>query len=189
MVTPLAQDSRLGGGSVDNIVNAYCAATNSDVFEGKEWYAVARTIALSIHPNGVGIIAALSPATAWDVNVIAAREIVDHGDTKWQSSANKDKARRIMDGEDALDVLGGNKVRAFYKAIAGIGDEPVIDRHALSVFIGRHAGDKGARVLERKGAYAYVAKAYRKAAKVLGVDPHTVQAVTWVTWRNNNATA
>lgn len=184
---PLADDPRLEGGSVENIVDAYQNASEVDIFEGREWYAVANAIATGIHANGAGIMAALSPSASWDLNVTMAREIVADRDCQFQSWDNKKKALRILDGEKPLDVLGGNKVRAFYKAIAGVDTEPVIDRHAFSVYLGRHSTDKNTKVItDRKGAYQLVADAYRKAAAILGVDNHTVQATTWVAWRRIN---
>jgi hypothetical protein len=185
----LQQDSRLDGGHVDNILSCYRGASKVEKMNGENWYAVARAACLEIHPNGIGIVAALSPSTAWDMNLYAAQELVTTGYTRYQSRSNNVKAQRILAGESALDVLGGNKVRAFYNAIAGDEGPAVIDRHALSVYLGRHSTDKNTAVLQRKGAYQLVADAYHKAAEILGIDRHTVQAVTWVTWRNANGKA
>ena len=176
-------DVRLNAGGVEQIIQAYTAASDADKVEGADWYGVASYIAHDIHPeHGAAVVAALSPNRAWDINIIAAREVVATGWTKWQSGRNVDKARRILDGETADNVLGGNKVRAFWRAIEG-SDHVVIDRHALGVFRGKHATARDVKVLERKGAYALVAQAYRHAARILGVGAVELQAITWLYWR------
>ena len=187
MVVPLADDSRLDGGHVNNIVHAYRKATDTERVQGKHWYITARRIALDIHPNGIGMVAALSPAMAWDMNVTITRELADTGDCSYQSGVNKAKAIRIMRGEAPEDVLGGNKVLAFYRSIESQGDadSPCIDRHAFSVWLGQKTTDKRSQILtDRKGAYEIVADAYRKAAEILDVKVDVVQAVTWISWRN-----
>jgi hypothetical protein len=188
MTKSLAQDDRFTGGVV-NIIATYRRATEAERVEGADWYRKAGRLAAEIHPNGAAIIAALSPQKAWDINLIAARELVATGDTKWAIEANKIKARRIIAGERPDDVLRGPKVRAFWKAIEGQGGAVVMDRHALGVYVGLRPNKTSMRVLERRGAYQYLANAYRRAARIIGIDAQSLQAITWVVWRKGTASA
>jgi hypothetical protein len=93
------------------------------------------------------------------------------------------KADAIAAGADPLDVLGGRKVRSFYRNIVGHTGHVTVDRHAVAIVAGRPLTDREGKVLERIGPYTYVAGAYRAAARRLGVAPTELQAVTWLVWR------
>jgi hypothetical protein len=185
---PLSHDDRLAGGVV-NIISTYRRASEAERIEGVNWYRKAGALASEMHPQGAAIIAALSPQKAWDINLIAAREMVATGDTKWGTAANKDKARRIIAGESPDDVLRGPKVRSFWEAIDGHSSAVVVDRHALGVYKGLRPNKVSRRVLERRGAYQYLADAYRRAARIIGIDVQSLQAITWVVWRKGTASA
>jgi hypothetical protein len=43
--------------------------------------------------------------------------------------------------------------------------------------------DTEIKILERPGAYQYVAACYRAAARRHGIPASTLQAVTWIVWR------
>jgi hypothetical protein len=98
------------------------------------------------------------------------------------------KVTSILSGTPPLDVLGGNKVRAFYSTIIDPhGDvTPVIDRHAFDIAVGHRYGDKRRKPLARKGVYELFAAAYRRAAILAGVSAPQIQAITWVAWREAN---
>jgi hypothetical protein len=114
--------------------------TNADTREaGRAWYPTAGQVAGEIgnsinasRETGAGIIAALSPLNGWSTNVWQARELaLDPANSPRRTLGGSDrKARRIAQGESPLDVLGGNKVRAFYAAILGDTSAIVIDRWA-----------------------------------------------------------
>jgi hypothetical protein len=114
--------------------------------------------------------------------VVACAEVLEFGSSRRQSGANNAKAARILRGEEPLDVLGGLKVRAFYRNIIGDRDVVTIDRHAYSIAAGRHLKDTEAGPLNAKAHYA-VEALYQEAARALGVCPVTLQACTWLTWR------
>jgi hypothetical protein len=81
-----------------------------------------------------------------------------------------------------LSVLNGPKVRAFYSNIMGDTDAVTVDTWAVRVATGR-TGKHAEWTIGTKRRYAAVADAYRRAAVILGVDPRTVQAATWVAAR------
>jgi hypothetical protein len=127
----------------------------------------------------------------WGQNVnIAARAYAD-GYASGALFRNCAKADAIMAGAEPLEVLGGNKVCNFYKAIADPSDVTavVIDRHAFDIAVGRITNDKSRAALDRKGVYDAFARAYERAARAiteetgLDVSPSQVQAVTWSVWR------
>lgn len=189
--------------SVSNILAVYRAATADDLREGLAWYQTAhewcRVQAGSHRPylisRNAGIVAALSPLNGWENNKRKAAEVISKRGNiavvKGQPNgiglgANVAKAIAIYKGADPLDVLNGDKVRAFYRTILDpMGDiDPVIDRHAFDIAVGERTDEKRRGILSRKGVYHDFAMAYREAAKVAGIGSAQMQAVTWITWRN-----
>lgn len=188
---------------VSNILSVYNNATADDLREGLAWYLTAhnwcRVQAGSHRPHliarNAGIVAALSPMNAWGNNKRKAEELisrrgritVERGKPNGIGiGANVEKAIAIYNGADPLDILRGDKVRAFYQTILDpLADiDPVIDRHAFDIAVGERTDDKRRGVLSRKGVYSEFAAAYRDAARVAGIGAAQMQAVTWIAWRN-----
>lgn len=179
-----------------HVLRSWDRATDDERCAGRRWYpdaqGIARAIA-SFHGRDVetaaGVIAALSPQTAWSANIDAARAAFDgrwsHNALRAQYRANREKARRIIDGDHPRDVLGGWKVKAFYALVRDGGNpwDVCVDGHAVNVVLGvvRPGGD--APRLEGHALYTEYARAYRGAAERLGVKPHVVQATTWLVQR------
>lgn len=184
--------------AVDRILAVYDSATEEERLEGTDWYANARALALEYaaespdHNAACAIVAALSPQCSWDQNLTNA-ELVCNGrhEEATQSQNAIDKALAALQGVEPLTVLGGRKVRSFYRNLA----EPertgavTIDRHALAVILDKASrrDPKAAKVLERIGAYQYVAACYRTAARARNVTPQAMQAIVWLSWRNVHA--
>jgi hypothetical protein len=182
-------------GSYRNIVKCFETASLSSVKEGATWYLEAQDIAMVIgrlggykDPQalfvGAGVLAALSPQVEWGDNIQWAIQLVVKGVRK-QTHANHNKALRILQGEKPINVLGGYKVRAFYKAIVapnGSG-EPVVDRHALAIYMGRNVVEKELQYLQSPVVMARLQGAYKKASNILGIHHHELQAITWLEWR------
>ena len=193
---------------VANICAILDAATAAEWAEGVAWYRKARTVAGIVgraagykgkraYTVGAGVVAALSPSCAWDTNMAAALAVADNGGqrlgtdaSRFQNAANVAKAARIMGGAPVLDVLGGDKVRAFFACIADPSDSHAVcvDRHAAAVAFGRSLSEKEMReavkVTKKGGSnYERIADMYRAAAAARGLSPMDVQAITWVAWR------
>lgn len=187
--------------SVANVLAVYHGAFDYHLRFGLEWYAIAHREALRMGggranhlSRNAGIIAALSPMNKWDNNLNKARQLVsmrgrvtvERGRPNGIGLGNNvAKAIAIYNGADPLDILGGDKVRAFYRTIVDpTGDiDPVIDRHAFDIAVGERTNEKRRGALSRKGVYAEFAAVYREAARIAGIGSAQMQAITWVAWR------
>jgi hypothetical protein len=179
-----------------NILATLAEATADEIEAGRTWYAEAHALAIELAntgtgtgtPNAIrraaGVIAALSPQVSWTRNAVMAREIYATGTTRGLRS-NVEKARKIYSGADPDDVLGGNKVRAFFANIADPESSPAVtvDRHAYDVARGRRGTDADRADLALPRVYGAFVAAYERAAFASGLTPLQVQAATWVAWR------
>lgn len=177
---------------VSAILSVYLRATPDMLTAGLSWYddanAFARTLDSTRWHRAAGVIAALSPMNGWENNKVKAGQLyAQHGMGEgcglYQNVA---KAQRIYHGEDALDVLGGSKVRAFYCTIVDPHNPeatPVIDRHAFDIAVGAVTDDRARATLGRRGEYERYADAYREAAIIASIGAPQIQAVTWMQWR------
>jgi len=184
-------------GSYRNIIKCYETASLVSIRDGATWYREAQDIATVIgrlggYKNhqalfvGAGVLAALSPQVEWGDNIQWAIQLVVKG-TRKQTWNNHNKALRILQGEKPNAILGGSKVRAFYKAIVapeGSG-EPVIDRHALAIYMGRNVTEKELNYLQSPKVMTRLQGAYRRASHKVGIHHHELQAITWLEWRTN----
>lgn len=167
----------------------YAQALESEHFDGRAWYSAAGSIARVVagghdisHEAGAGILAALSPQCSWDENVVRALAHAD-GEDVGATADSLSKADRLASGADAFDVLGGRKVRSFWRNILGQHHHVTVDRHAVAIVFGRALSDREIKLLERPGPYVIIAAAYRAAARRHGIEASTLQAVTWLAWR------
>ena len=183
-------------GSYRNIVSAYYKASPTSHVEGNSWYIDAHDIAKQISAMldsddikvGAGILAALSPQMEWGDNVTEAIKLATTGKAPRQTKANEDKAILIGSNIDPEEVLGGEKVLAFYHAIVNpVGQaKPVIDRHAISVYYGKPVLKKEwSRVFGNKKVMHRIQSAYIRAGRVLNRHYNVVQATTWVQHRKD----
>jgi len=183
-----------------NILRTYRAASRKLKSEGAQWYArehdklasLAAEIGQSVEAVS-GAAAAISPGMRWDKVEYYVRELAgpnaDQVVVPTYSHANTVKALQCLNGHAPADVLGGPKVRAFYALLAtrGASDDVVIDGHAFNIARAERTALRGAvipaaaRVTAAR--YRWAADAYRRAAELLGIAPHAVQAVTWLHWR------
>lgn len=182
--------------SVANVLAVYNGASAQNMREGLSWYLDAHNYArilcstyeVSVE-QAAGVIAALSPMNGWENNKRKAMQLISQGHGEGCGLyRNVAKAEAIMLGGwdiDPLDILGGDKVRAFYATILDpFGDiDPVIDRHAFDIAVGERTDEKRRGILSRKGVYHEFANVYREAAKIAGIGSAQMQAITWVAWR------
>jgi hypothetical protein len=178
-----------------HIVATYEAATPAERLEGRSWYSVARDAAVELDPNdpvrAAAVIAVLSPRVNWERNVKLAADAYA-GRPLACIKRNAEKANAIVGGSDPEEIVSGDKVRAFWRAIVDPTDARaiVIDRHAIDVAFGEVMDDeRRGKILGKRGAYGELADRYVYATEVInqrfGVDltPVQVQATTWVAWR------
>lgn len=187
--------------AVSNVLAVYNGASAFALRSGLSWYLDAHNFARIVgggRPEHIrrnaGIIAALSPMNEWENNKRKAAQLISLRGrvsvARGQSngiglSTNVAKAIAIYNGRDPLDVLGGDKVRAFFSTILDpTGDfDPVIDRHAFDIAVGERTDEKRRGILSRKGVYHEFAHVYREAAKIAGIGSAQMQAITWVAWK------
>ena len=185
-------------GSYKNILQLPMTAEN--VVAGETWYTEANKIAFTVGvlagysdedatKVGAGVLSALSPTITWGENINIAILLVTQGIRKTYQSQT-DKALAILDGKDPMEVLGdrARKTKAFYQAIVDPNNdysEPVVDRHAVAVYMGRVVSDRELKALESTKVYNRIAKAYIRAGREVGINHHILQASTWMQWRTN----
>ncbi len=185
-------------GSWRNIANLPISTAN--IQAGHDWYVDANKIARTVGHLagyvdeqatvvGAGILSALSPMRDWDLNVTQSILLVTDGVRK-HFETQHNKALDILAGKDPLQVLGANatKTQAFYQAIIDPNNDtsmPVIDRHAVAVYMGRSVNDKELKRLDSPRVYGRIANAYIKAGKETGLNYHILQAMTWTQWRQD----
>lgn len=190
---PIQADDEAREYYVRNIISVWYVATDQEASEGREWYRTAHRTAEMLADGdvkvGAGLLAALSPQTAWWLNVELACEAYEAGRASRHTGDSCGKANKIMAGLDPVDVLPmERKTGQFYRCILDPSDPDAvcIDRHAHDVAVGVPYGD-WPRGLSTHSRYRLVADCYREAAKRVGELPMVVQAVTWVVWRNSLA--
>ena len=200
-------------GSYKNILDEYFKSSVEEKTLGKLFYPNANATAIDIGNRlgfsdsegltiGAGILSALSPQTEWMRNVMLAFEFVENKWANKQTKANNNKALRILEGENPMDVLGKQsyKTKAFYKAI----EDPygnniidnvigfpnsliklaVIDRHAGGVYFGYPLIESERKQLSNWKTLGRISKAYFKVAEGLNIPLNELQAITWHSFRN-----
>ena len=182
-------------------VERLIAQASPDAWEAITWYLDAHAWIVGMateYGRPVAMVAAvtavLSPRCSWGENKRRVRVVLDNPTNAEPWTATLDIERklwRLLTGDDPLDVLGGRKVRSFYNNLlhpdrAGA---VTVDRHAVRVVLGDMPDKVGAKILERIGAYQYIAAVYRTAARRLGILPHEAQAIAWMAWREIHAKA
>lgn len=172
----------------ENIVAVYDRATDSERAAGMSWYDNVHTLALELSPGdvwrGAGVIAAFSPKSKWHRNIILATRAFETGQATGHFPVMCSQAQRILDGEHTLDVLNGDKVRAFASAIADPAGSEIatIDRHAHDIAMGRVFVESERKIGKR--LFRTMSEHYRQAGFEVGVSTAQIQAITWVRWRN-----
>ena len=161
---------------------------------GKKWYRTAHLLAQSLTSDTVslscvcGVIAALSPQCSWPENIRAATELLQNGklgqNPKYAGyQANVDKATRILHGENPLQVLGGQKVLAFYDNMLNYRTSMLvtIDTHAARAAFNKLVLDpREISWVFRVNGNEVLQKAYQTVAKEYKTTPHVLQASLWL---------
>lgn len=174
-----------------NIMYWYLAASPEEHDYGINWYRRAHDFALELSPGdvwrGAGVIAAFSPRQNWAVNqrqairAFAAGTALGHT-PNLHTRVMCNLAERIIKGEHTLDVLKGDKTRAFAAAIADPDNSTVatIDRHAYNIAMGTLDPDPKIG----KKVFRTLSDAYVEAAELANIGVGQMQAITWTAFRN-----
>lgn len=174
--------------------------SDEDWSQGLAWYHNAHAIASKLASRvgcsveaSAGIIAALSPRVRWESNITDATRLLAGEESGFMAlMSNVGKAWLIMADDDADDILGGPKVRAFWHNIAHptTSDDVTLDVWMLRALVPSEWYDSLAssyNFLARKNVYDTIADAVRIAASERGVRPHELQAALWINARNGES--
>jgi len=189
----------------ERILKMLDKATEEQVWRatrGKNSYRAIRAHAGEIHKaysqeislaKSVAILAVLSPIITWEENLVDARQICQeelggrkNGRPISALPANVEKARRMVRGESATQVMRGQKVWSFFHSILHP-DNPFsvcVDRHVGRVALGWSLTWRQVdTLLKKKGVYEQVAESYREVAPRVGLLPLELQAIAWLVTR------
>ncbi|MFW5793599.1 MAG: DUF7178 family protein [Bacteroidota bacterium] len=182
---------------VKNILKVYDKSSLEDINEGKHWYFTANKVAqhfadkynLTLYQSA-GILSALSPGTFWIQNVIDADNFLKNNNAVVSTyKLNKVKAKEILnltDKDQIYNVLRGkynklmNKTSCFYMNIIEPenSDFVTIDRHMIRI-----ANNTLNTFPLTEKRYKDSVKAMQIAGKRLKINPISLQAITWITFR------
>jgi hypothetical protein len=178
---------------VGNILRVFSQATKGEIHAGTAWYKhaseeTARRLPELPRKTAIGIVAALSPQTAWERNIRYAEKFVETGQCG-QTGSNQAIAKAILEGAEPLEVLnkgfgyGYGKVSNFFKCLSDQDTDAVcIDGHAYAIWAGeRITTNKTPNISKR--LYQAIEEDYQSAASAVGLKPHQIQAITWLAWR------
>jgi hypothetical protein len=169
-----------------NILRVYHRAHPLELHSGLTWYANAAEEIEARLPverrTGCGVVAALSPQTAWERNIYYA-ELLCGGVDPPSTGARIALARSIFHGADPVAAVRGPKTSAFLACLLDQSTDAVcVDGHAYSVWLGRRVATSAAPCITPK-LHGIIAADYRVAADAVGIAPHAMQATTWEVWR------
>lgn len=178
-------------------------ATPAQRTAGARWYRDAHQKAVALQQEfdlpsvkaAAGFIAALSPQQPWSRNVDIARTLLADPLRSVHYARQIEKAQRCSDllsCEPLSDILRGPKELSFARNIADPCDPytVTVDGFSAALALGSLAEDKSraAYLLRLTGVYTAVADAYRAVGWHYGILPSTVQATTWLQWREVHST-
>ncbi len=126
-----------------NVLRTYWKAKPDQLHHGHLWYAQAAGEACRRIPDYdretvLGVVAALSPQTAWARNIRYAELLIYEGRCPSTGSRMR-TAQDILAGAKPDDRLGGNKVRAFYDCLRDQDSECCLRRWARLLLLVRGA--------------------------------------------------
>mgnify|MGYP006188809695 CR=1 FL=1 len=181
---------------VDNILDVFDTATTADVQSGMYWYNEANALAWELDPfkpwQSAAVIAALSPRLRWDKNAAYARlayslkgyDISEVENYIPALGNSRVKALKMVNGMHWTDALGkGLKTNAFMDNILNplTSNRVTVDKHAFNIANGERTGYD---ITITDKVYREIEPAYVEAARIAGIAPLQMQAITWVAWRN-----
>jgi len=181
-----------------HILNWYNKADGVELVQGLDWYSEANGYAIYLadkyNVNDLfkvsQVIALLSPQVDWETNKVNAEKIIKCWHAKGDFMSVKIFATEVQKA-NCIDCLDGGysipvtalKTRSFSVNICNpsISDCITIDRHATKVALNDL---KAGGVALTKKNYFEISKAYKAVSLKLGITPSQLQAVTWITYKN-----
>lgn len=154
--------------------------------QGKTWYQYVNGIATAVGNGdtllGAAIIAALSPQISFKENIRLAFEVMDGRRTGHYSYLIKKAAQLIelasngqLTEETAKETLRGPKISAFFENIYRPETSEAV---TIDVWMLRFLEPTFKHMTPKR--YKAIETEFQKAAKVLGLKPHELQAICWI---------
>lgn len=182
---------------ISNIIRMYNLASDDDLAAGRDWYDRARSFCQTLADNYdrsladiAAIMSVLSPATSFEQNVIDTINVMAYADNEQPVSTYGDqylKALAIRDhGVAPDDVLGECKTAAFFINIVNsrTAGRVTVDRHSARVAVDWNmSSDDAYYYTNTPKKYSVMESIYQAAADKIGLLPHVLQAITWITYR------
>ena len=197
------QDLNIENGK-QSILHILSLATKQEISNGLTWYNRAHEFCIQLASNydlslgeTAGIIAALSPGTHWQQNMIDSVNLLTSGLDAKVTTYNRNKykawaiSQGILDPYDALSQ-GKNgidkKTFCFWLNLVGpnTAGRVTIDRHSSRVAYGYNlSADIAIYYSNTPKKYKACELAYNEASRDANIAllPHQIQAITWLTYR------
>lgn len=177
---------------VANIGHVLSLATDSERIDGANWYPSAHAIVVEwaeFHGRSIAnvacIVAALSPQMEWSRNLIIAEDVlrglspsIGGSILSFVRIAERIRDERATDTEHYFKQ--GCKVRSFAANLAGNWDIVTVDTHGAQIAAGSPLANVRVDTWKR---YEPVARAYVEASTRARLEPATLQATVWLTWK------
>ena len=162
-------------------------ATHKEMVEGMDWYSDARMFAKAVASDYdltvfqvAQLISLLSPQKKWEQNKADVINFLDgNTDSIFSTKRTLSECEAVVEGEFEISQ-SRMKTYAFAKCIEGKGDHVVIDRHAIKIAFGQMSA-KPIIITDKR--YRDASEAYRIVAEKEGLEPHVIQAITWVAYK------
>lgn len=176
-----------------HLQNLYSLANDQGLREhGLNWYHNAHEFAADLAltystslDKVAQIIAILSPAVSWNINKRDAENLLRSGESATVSTYGRNKVKALAVLWD-LDTINPKALKtfAFYNNILhpSASEFVTIDRHAYKAYKGI---TQGGNIAINKTTYEKTAKAYKRLAKRLELKPCELQAIIWLSYRQN----
>ena len=181
---------------VENVVKMYQLASAEDIENGRAWYGRANRFCQTLADgygrtlaDVAGIMSCLSPATSFEQNVVDTVNMLAGNDHETVSTYGPQyaKALDIRDwGIEPAGVVGENKTAAFWLNIVNptTDGRVTVDRHSARVAVDwAMTADDSYYYINTPAKYRVLELVYRTAAEKIGILPHVLQAITWITYR------
>ena len=170
-------------------------ATKNEIDQGKNWYMDAQNFTEYLSKKyGIdsyvcaSVISALSPNNKWDRNKIDAEAVIKafidgHKDVKVCTyNSNKEKAFKILDGD--LITEKSPKTHSFAMNVGLLSSDHItIDKWHLRACVTKHKA--GCVESCTSVQYRRIEKITSQIAKENNLKGYELQAIIWVTIRNN----
>ena len=139
----------------------------------------------------IAVFASLSPNTDYFNNLRSCVTVLNAFKQGYSieqvkvSSYNhcRNRAFTYLNGVDFLATVKGKKITNFYLNLLNPMDRtPVtIDGHAFNIWRGEQKRLQNSLI--KPNQYDEIADGYREVAKIYGLIPNQVQAITWLSWK------